>query len=391
MTDVKYVDTYLGWFDNVAYLDPNDDFKGVAGYKLIAPLLLVFRKLVVHSPVGRYAENQLGDGLTAEELRRAILDAEPYLGNDPAVIVTAVRQFGDQTYRGGVDWLNIRRTPFDDDVLDPKSDLHKIIRWIDSDSRSENARKTRDIIVSGPDELGLIRYLLNEGGNQDMERRYSGFSAKTFRPPTALKPFWHEFRDQTEKAAALGIYDWLNDQLSVGQGGAQVQCLSVQGEVGAALVHGLAAVNLLAGPPTQRKYISTPREGDFLVLQKVLSFAAARNEPVRWDWVKQFRRRDRQEFVNVVAEILSETSSIRSLADRQIASLRLAEKKLKPGLLFDQLTLLLSWILNRLSFGVSDVIPQHLKDDVAYRISSLAGPGLGEVHLKYTLRQRGRL
>lgn len=230
---------YRKWFDQIAFLDPNDF--GPDGYTLIGPLLLFYRGVVAHNPAVAHLNLARKYYYQATLDMNELEDAAVGVTGETILSFTVFPTFFNRKYREERYplFLRVTEADFDKKLLDPNSNLRRTIHEVD-DKREESASKALELLDNS-DIVSRVEQLIYEyrnGGSSFSSRFKRALSDPQFEWPGPLQKVIPSL-DPTRRTALLAGYDFYNDKVLQAAGGAAVAIPTRQGEETARVAHGL--------------------------------------------------------------------------------------------------------------------------------------------------------
>jgi len=358
------------WFrSGVAYIDPNDH--GPMGYVLIAFLLLLYEKVVVHSPFA-------GKILTANaalppelrplilpwsELRKLVIEPE-CTNNLPLIRITAFPTYVD---RGFNDKCSVERCAIkgvDDERLDSKSELYRSLAIVEYDPRAANAKSAIDFAQ----EQTLLKAAEQKLSSRLLPHRFQlAQSGVDFYCPSYLGVWW-KTASEAQRLVSLSVYDFLNDRAAISCGGGNVHCLAPRGELAAEMIFSIE------NPPFfPHNYCNTLQSK---MIEEILSALSTEIPLVQLDanFIRTFRRRYRDDFINDFAEVLEGLCRIDVSADRiQIVRdrVRSVVKLDRFPIMFGKSIDVILALIDPLTLGFSKILFPSLEKYIQTRLPEL--------------------
>jgi hypothetical protein len=331
--------TITSWFETgVAYIDPDDH--GPVGFVLVPFLMLLYDKVIVHSP---YA----GQIVTAErdlppEFRPLLLEwadlrdlaCDPGIEDAPTVRITAFPTYVDAHLDKTRDQEFRAIKGVDAERLDPSSALYKSIALIEEDPRPLNAEWAR-ALAEGDQHFELAKRRIRDGGLPP--RFVQALKGEDFFCPRDLAEWW-PYAVPEQKLVALAAYDYLNDRSALQKGGGNVHCLTAAGEFAAELLLGIddaiQVVNM---------------ENPQLQSQRVLDILKALGYELQLPridaaFIRKFRKQYRADFVRDISTILEKISQEPDPVRRK----RLIQEQIRAAAQLDRFPIILGQSLNLL-------------------------------------------
>ncbi|HEV7505593.1 MAG TPA: TIR domain-containing protein [Thermoanaerobaculia bacterium] len=288
------------WFETgVAYIDPDDH--GPVGFALVPFLMLLYDKVVVHSPYAGQIVTAY-EGLPPE-LQPLLLEwadlrdlaCDPGSEDTPVVRITAFPNYVDASFDKTRD-LEFRAIQgVDAERLDPSSDFYRSILLINEDPRPRNAEWAK-AIAEDDQRFELAKRRIRDGGLPS--RFVQALKGEDFFCPKDLAEWW-PYAMSEQKLLALSAYDYLNDRTALAKGGGGVHCLTTAGEFAVELLFGIDDA------PFRVADMENPRLQSQRVLE-ILQALGRELELPRIDapFIREFRSRYRADFVRDIAGIL---------------------------------------------------------------------------------------
>ncbi|HEX4494877.1 MAG TPA: hypothetical protein VIE43_04330, partial [Thermoanaerobaculia bacterium] len=232
--------TISSWFETgIAYIDPDDH--GPIGFAFASFLLLLYDKVVMHSPYAgqiNSAEKALSADLQPlvlewRELRT--LACETGGEASPPLIITAFPTYVDPVMDKKRDQEFRAMRGVDDERLDSQSTLYKSLKLIQEDPRPANAERAI-ALAEDPSQLEKAETRIRDKGLPP--RFVQALKGEDFFCPKDLANWWQGARP-AQKLIALAAYDHLNDRTALSKGGGDTHCLTSAGEFAADLLFGI--------------------------------------------------------------------------------------------------------------------------------------------------------
>ena len=294
--------TMMSWFETgIAYIDPDDH--GPIGFAFLTFLLLLYDKVVVHSPYAGQiysAERELPDDLQPlvlewQDIRNLACDSG--VEASPPMIITAFPTYVDPIFDKTRDreFRAIKRV--DEERLDPKSAFYRSIRVIQEDPRPANAEIAKRLAEDAT-QFEKATFRIRDG---DLPPRFDqALKGENFFCPKDLADWWSQASPE-QKLIGLAAYDHLNDRTALSKGGGNVHCLTSAGDFAANLLFGIT------DPPFQTASAGTPSSQSQLILELMQILGREVGLPrINADFVRKFRLSYKADFIRDIAGILEE-------------------------------------------------------------------------------------
>lgn len=354
----------FNWFDTgYVYIDPNDHFP--FGYAMINCLLLLYKKVIIHSPyAGRLqlAESNLPNELQLllpewSDLQSLVCDEDPD-GTTPPLQITAFPTYTDPSYdkMRNCGYKAIQQV--DSDRLDDTSSFYKALIIVDRPH--EKHANIAIEMAKNPDARSKATSLIADG---NLPTKYDDAinDHEGFRPPTEMSSFWPR-ASKEEKLVALATFDYLNDRFVLLKGGGDVYCFTVAGEFAAELLFGIKDL------PFKYSDMNNPPVQYELVREIIRTMASDETPRIDAKFIRDFRKRDRVGFIQDISKILADEEILNEPDSR--ARKRLASEKAKEVAKLDRFPFIFA---NALSYavimpatlGLSKVFLPKLEDYIA--------------------------
>lgn len=355
------------WFTSgSAYIDPNDH--GASGYLAIPFLLMLYDRVVVHSPyAGMFdaARASLDDDrnllILWEDLQSIAED-----DNSP-LLISAFPTYVDPVFDAQRPDEYRARKGRDDVRLDQSTSFYQRLLIVEDDPRSANALLA---ISHSNDEMAqrAATQIIAEGR---LTLRYQSALEKggNFRVPIHLNEFWNATDDRACRLAALATYDFLNDRTVFDAAGANTHCVTTAGEMGVDIVSTMEPLPIQLSPfPYLLDQLDAIRRG----IIRTVEADKYKMRRLNVDFIRDFRSNYRQTFVNDIVGILVESSRAktreRMVENAEAYSARLARLDRLPLVAGRWLEFMLKKLLAPFTLGLSAQILPHVKEYVSRQL-----------------------
>jgi hypothetical protein len=348
--------TISSWFETgIAYIDPDDH--GPIGFAFASFLLLLYDKVVMHSPYAgqiNSAEKALPADLQPlvlewRELRTLACEAGGEAS--PPLVITAFPTYVDPVLDKMRDQEFRAMKGVDDERLDSQSTLYKSLQLIQEDPRPANAKRAIEL---AEDPSQLEKAELRIRGGELPPRFVQALRGEDFYCPKDLAHWWLGAMP-AQKLIALAAYDHLNDRTALSKGGADTHCLTSAGEFAADLLFGIANPPFRAADMGARTFQSQLVFEVMQILSREINLRR-----LNANFIQEFRLGHKADFIRDITGILEETGQEPDLLARRRLARDRANKIAKLDkfpLLLGGLAGLLPKVLLHHTLGISQGVP----------------------------------